>query len=121
MQRRILLLPLIWAAYGIGEVLVLSFLFGPVINNIPFGSDDKPIGGSYLPVLFFNFAALLGMIGLSLYALGIVNIDLSNRKTRNEFIAVGVLAASGVGLFYIPVLFFVSVVTLVYLLAVMID
>ena len=121
MQKRVLLLPLIWAAYGIGEVLVLNFLFGPVVKSIPFGSDDKPIGGSYLPVLFFNFAALLGMIGLSLYALGMVNIDLSNRKTRNEFLAVGVLAASGVGLFYIPILFFVSIVSLIYLLAVMID
>ena len=121
MQRRTLLLPLVWAAYGIGEVLILNFLFGPVVNNIPFGSDDKPIGGSYLPVLFFNFAALLGMIGLSLYALGIVNIDLSNKKTRNEFIAVGILAFSGIGLFYIPLLFFVSIVTLVYLLAVIID
>ena len=121
MQRRMLLLPLVWAAYGIGEVLILNFLFGPVVNNIPFGSDDKPIGGSYLPVLFFNFAALLGMIGLSLYALGIVNIDLSSKKTRNEFIAVGILAVSGIGLFYIPLLFFVSIVTLVYLLAVIID
>ncbi len=100
---------------------MLNFLFGPILNNIPFGSDDKPIGGSYLPVLFFNFAALLGMIGLSLYSLGIVNIDLSNRKTRNEFIAVGVIAASGIGLFYLPILFFVSIAALVYLLAVMID
>ncbi len=121
MQKRILLLPLIWAAYGIGEVLVLNYLFGPIITNIPYAPNDKPIGGSYLPVLFFNFAALLGMIGLTLYALGIVNIDVSNRKTRNEFIAVGALAVSGILLFYIPVFFFVSIAALVYLLAVAID
>ncbi len=121
MQRRLLLLPFIWAAYGIGEVLVLTFLFGPIINSIPFFGNDKPIGGSYLPVLFFNFAALLGMIGLSLYALGIVNIDLSTKKTRNEFLAVGVLAVSGLLLFYVPIFFFVSIATLVYLLAVAID
>ena len=121
LQKRIMFLPLVWAAYGIGEVLVLNYLFGPVLNNLPYSSNDKPIGGSYLPVLFFNFGALLGMIGLSLYALGIVNISLSNRKTRNEFIAVGVLAVSGILLFYLPIFFFVSVAALVYLLAVMID
>ncbi len=114
-------MPLIWTAFGIGEVLALNYLFGPILNNLPYGPNDKPIGGSYLPALFFNFAALLVMIGLSLYALGIVNIDLSNRKTRNEFIAVGVIAASGIGLFYLPILFFVSIAALVYLLAVMID
>ena len=121
MVKRILLLPLIWVAYGIGEVLVLSYLFGPIINSIPYIGNDKPIGGSYLPVLFFNFAALLGMIGLSLYALGIVNIDFASKKTRNEFIAAGILAVSGILLFYVPVLFFVSVAALVYLLAVAID
>ena len=121
MQRRILLLPLVWAAYGIGEVFMLGYLFGPIINNLPYSPNDKPIGGSYLPVLFFNFASLLGMIGLSLYALGVVNVDFSNKKTRNDFIAVGVLAISGILLFYVPILFFISVAALVYLLAVMID
>ncbi len=121
MQKRILLLPVIWAAYGIGEVLVLTFLFGPIINSLPYVPNDKPIGGSYLPVLFFNLAALLGMIGLSLYALGIVDIDLSSKKTRNEFFAVGILAVSGILLFYVPIFFFVSIAALVYLLAVTID
>ncbi len=121
MQRRILLLPVVWAAYGIGEVFILNFLFGPVVNSLPYVPNDKPIGGSYLPVLFFNFAALLGMIGLSLYALGIVDIDMSNKKTRNELVAVGILAVSGILLFYVPILFFVSIAALVYLLAVTID
>ncbi len=121
MQKRILLLPLLWVAYGLGEVLVLNYLFGPILNSLPYVPNDKPIGGSYLPALFFNVAAFLGMIGLSLYSLGIVNIDFSNKKTRNEFIAVGVLVVSGILLFYIPVLFFVSIVALVYLLAVTID
>lgn len=121
MQKRIMLLPLVWAAYGIGEVVALTYLFGPIVNSIPFISNDKPIGGSYLPVLFFNFAALLGMIGLSLYALGIVDIDMSSKKTRNEFVAVGILAVSGILLFYVPIFFFVSIADLVYILAVAID
>ncbi len=121
MQKRIFMLPLVWTAFGFGEVLALNYLFGPIVNNLPYGANDKPIGGSYLPVLFFNFAALLGMIALSLYALGIVNIDVSSKKTRNEFIAVAALAVSGILLFYIPVFFFVSIAALVYLLAVAID
>jgi len=66
LQRRILLLPLIWGLFGIGDVLALTYLYGPILGSIPFPANDKPIGGSYLPVLFFNFAALMAVIGLSL-------------------------------------------------------
>ncbi len=121
MQKRILALPLVWAAFGIGEVLALNYLFGPIVNDLPYASNDKPIGGSYLPVLFFNVAALFAMFGLSLWSLGFWNIDLSSRKTRIDFAALAVVLVSGVLLFYTPIAFFTVIVALIYLLAVNID
>jgi hypothetical protein len=121
MQKRIFLLPLIWGAFGLGEVVALNYLFGPVLNYLPYPPNDKPIGGSYLPVLFFNVAALLLVFGLSLYSLGIWNIDLSNRRTRTELLALGVLLGSMILVFYAPIFFFSAIVALVYLLAVNID
>ena len=121
MQRRILLLPLIWGAFGIGEVLGLSFLYGPIIASIPFPGNDKPIGGAYLPVLFFNFAALIIVIGLSLYSLGIWNVDFSNRKVKIDIIALGVMLASGISIFYYAIFLFPLAVALVYFLATNVD
>ncbi|OLD55086.1 hypothetical protein AUI46_06265 [archaeon 13_1_40CM_2_52_13] len=121
MQKRILLLPLIWGAFGIGEVLILGYLFGPIVNNIPFPQNDKPIGGSYLPALFFSFAAILAVLGLSLYSLGIWNIDLSDRKVKTDIAALGVMFASGILVFYYAIFLFPLAVALVYFLATNID
>lgn len=121
MQRRVLLLPVIWGAFGIGEVLALSYFFGPIINNIPYATNDKPIGGSYLPALFFNAATLLGVFALSLYALGIWNIDLSNRKTRIDLIALGVLLTSGILIFTTAIALFPIIVVLLYFMATNIE
>ena len=121
LQRRILILPLIWGAYGIGEVLILNFLYGPLVNNIPFPANDKPIGGSYLPVLFFNFAALIALLGFSLYSLGIWNIGLSSRKVRADFVALGVMFASGILVFYYAIFLFPLAAALVYFLATNIE
>ena len=121
LQRRILLLPLIWGVFGIGEVLVLNYLYGPLVNNIPFPANDKPIGGSYLPALFFNFAALIAMIGLSLYSLGIWNVDFSNRRVRTDIVALGVMLASGILVFYYAIFLFSLAAALVYLLATNIE
>jgi len=121
LQRRILILPLIWGAYGIGEVLILNFLYGSLVNNIPFPANDKPIGGSYLPVLFFNFAALIALLGFSLYSLGIWNIDLSSRKVRADFVALGVMFASGILVFYYAIFLFPLAAALVYFLATNIE
>jgi hypothetical protein len=112
---------LIWGAYGIGEVLVLNYLYGPIVSSIPFSGNDKPIGGSYLPVLFFNFAALIAVLGFSLYSLGIWNVDFSSRKTRTDFVALGVMFVSGVFIFSYPILLFPLAATLVYFLATNID
>jgi len=117
LQRRILLLPLIWGIFGIGEVVGLTYLYGSIASNIPFPSNDKPIGGSYLPVLFFNFAGLMVVIGLSLYSLGIWNVDFSSRKVRTDFVALGVMFASGILVFYYAIFLFPLAVALVYFLA----
>jgi len=121
LQRRILLLPLIWGAYGIGEVLVLTYLYGPLVNSIPYPANDKPIGGSYLPVLFFNFAALAALLGFSLYSLGVWDIDLSSRKVRTDLVALGVMFASGILVFYYAIFLFPLAVALVYFLATNIE
>ena len=121
MQRRILLLPLIWGAFGIGEVLSLNYLYGPIVNSIPFPANDKPIGGSYLPVLFFNFAALVAVLSLSLYTLGVWNIDFSNRKVKTDIAALGVMFASGILVFYYAIFLFPLAVALIYFLATNID
>lgn len=121
MQKRILLLPLIWGVFGLSEVVVVNYLLGPVVNDLPYGANDKPIGGSYLPVLAFNVIGVFVMIGLSLYSLGIWNADWANRKTRMDFVAVGVLFGSLIGVFYYAILVFPAVVALLYLLASNID
>jgi len=121
MQKRILLLPLIWGIFGISDVVVVQYLFGPIVNSLPYPPNDKPIGGSFLPVLAFNGIAILVVIGLSLYSLGVWNVDWANRKTRTEFVAVGVLFGSLMAVFYYPIFVFSAVVALVYLLAVNID
>jgi hypothetical protein len=121
LQIRILLLPLIWGVFGIGEVLVLSYLYGPVATNIPYPANDKPIGGSYLPVLFFNFGALIAVISFSLYSLGIWNIDFSSRKIRIDLVAFAVMFASGMLVFYYAIFLFPLAVALVYFLATNIE
>jgi len=121
MQKRILMLPLIWGFFGLGEVLVLGYLYGPIATTIPFPANDKPIGGSYLPALFFNFAVLTTVLGFSLYALGIWNIDFTNRKVRTDITALGVMFASGILVFYYPIFLFPLAVALVYFLATNIE
>ena len=121
MQIRILLLPLIWGAFGIGEVLALNYLFGPVASNIPYPANDKPIGGSYLPVLFFNVGALVAVISFSLYSLGIWNIDFSSRKVRTDITALGIMFASGILVFYYAIFLFPLAGALVYFLATNIE
>lgn len=121
MQKRILLLPLIWGAFGLSEVVAVNYLLGSLVNNLPYPTNDKPIGGAYLPVLGFNAIALIIVIGLSLYSVGIWNFDWTNRQTRIEFVALGVLFGSVVAVFYYPIFLFSAVVALIYLLASNID
>jgi len=121
MQRRLLILPIVWAAYGVGEVVILNYLFGPILNQLPYIINDKPIGGSYFPALFFNVFAFLAMLGLSLWALGIVEVDWNDPKTQRQFGALAVLCGSGFLVFYLPIFLAPLSVSLVYLLAVNIE
>ena len=121
MQKRILMLPIIWGLYGIGEVVILNYLFGPILNSLPYIPNDKPIGGSYFPALFFNLAALFAMIGLSLWATGFMTVDWNNPRTRREVGALAVLCGSGFMVFYAPIFLAPLIVSLVYLLAVNIE
>ena len=120
MQKRIMLLPIIWGAYGIGEVLALNYFFGPIINdlaNFQYPINDKPIGGAYLPALFFNVAALLAMLGLSLWAVGVLDVDFTSPKFRRDIIALGVMLGSGMLVFTSAIFLFPLIATLVYFLA----
>ena len=101
--------------------MALNYLFGPIADSIPFPANDKPIGGSFLPVLFFNFAMLMILIALSLYSLGIWNIDMSSRKGRTDAMALGVMFVSGIFIFSYAILLFPLVITVIYLLATNID
>ena len=121
MQRRLFLLPLVWGAFGIGEVLILNYLFGPVASNVAYPSNDKPIAGSYLPALFFNFGALVALLGFSLYSLGIWDIDFSNRKVRTDIAALAVMFVSGVLIFSSALFLFPLTAALVYFLATNIE
>jgi hypothetical protein len=121
MQKRILLLPLIWGGYGLSEVFGLSYVFGPILNSLPYPQNDKPISGSYLPALAFNVGALLILIGLSLYSLGIWNLDFSSRKNRIDLVALMVSTGSLFLLFYNALFLFPAVASLVYLLATNLD
>ncbi len=121
MQRRMLLLPLVWAAFGIGEVYALRYLFGDIVNITPTVANDKPIGGSVLPVLFFNSAVLLTAISLSLYAVGMWKVDLSTRRTRMNIGALAILLVSGFLLWHTPIALFTALVSLGYFLAVNVE
>jgi len=121
LEKRLLLLPLAWAVFGTGEVYALRFLLGPILNIAPTIPNDKPIGGAIFPVLFFNVAAVLGVLSVSLYCLGIWTIDLSRRKDKADLGALLVLVTGGLLLWYIPLAFFFVVASIIYLLAVNIE
>jgi hypothetical protein len=121
LERRLLLLPITWAAFGLGEVYGLRFLLGPVLNVVPTSANDKPIGGSIFPVLFFNVAAVLVVLGVSLYSVGIWKVELSGRKERADLAALVVLFVGGMLLWYAPVAIFFVVAAIIYLLATNIE
>lgn len=117
MQKRILLLPVIWGVFGLGLVEGLTFIYGPILNDLPYGPNDKPIGGSYLPALFFTVTVLLAMIMLSLYSLGIWQVDLSSRKSRADLTALAVMSVSGMLIFTSALALFPLAGSLVYFMA----
>lgn len=121
MEKRLAILPVAWAIFGLGEVYGLRLLLGPIVNIAPTIPNDKPIGGSIFPVLFFEVAAVLGILAVSLYSLGFWQIDLSRRKDKADLGALIVLVIGGLLLWYVPVAFFFVIGSIVYLLAVNIE
>jgi len=121
LEKRLFLLPLAWVVFGLGLVYGLRFLLGPIVSIVPTISNDKPIGGSIFSVLFFSVAAVLGVLAVSLYSLGVWNVDLSKRKDKADLGALLVLVTGGLLLWYVPLAFFAVVASIVYLLAVNIE
>ena len=121
MKKRLLLLPLIWAAFGIGMVEGLNYILGPIINDLPYTINDKPIGGSYLPALFFVLGSLGAMLALSLYSLGIWEFNLSARKSRMDLTALVVMIVSGLLVFTSALALVPLIGSLVYFLATNIE
>ncbi|HEY4657368.1 MAG TPA: hypothetical protein VIH34_02670 [Candidatus Bathyarchaeia archaeon] len=121
MQKRLLILPITWLSFGLVEVVALRYLFGPIADIAPATPNDKPIGGSVLPVLFFNVAILSIVIAASLYSLGAWRVDLSSRKTRMNLLALSVLFLSGFLLWYSPIALFSGLASLVYFLSVNVE
>ncbi len=108
-------------AFGIGEVYALRYLFGDIVNHVPFTPNDKPIGGSVLNVLFFQVSVLLGLFAITLYSVGFWKVDFSSRKSRADILALSVLLGSGFLLWYTALALFTAVVALVYFLAVSLE
>ncbi len=117
LERRILILPVAWALYGLLLVFGLQTLLGTIPQNLPYPPNDKPIGGSELPVLFFNATTIIAMVLLTLYSTGYWTPDLSSNRAKLELGSVAVLLLSGFMLWYYPVFVFTAVAAVVLLMA----
>ena len=121
LEERLLLLPIAWVVFGLGLVYGLRFLLGPIVNIVPTIPNDKPIGGAIFPVLFFSLAMILGVLSVSFYSVGVWNPDMSRRKDQADLIALTVLIAGGILLWYQPIAFAFVIGAIIYLLAVNIE
>ncbi len=116
-----MILPVAWALYGLLLVFGIRAILGSIINDLPYPFNDKPIGGSVLPLLFFNVTAILGIVLLSLYSVGYWKPSLSSAKSRIELGSVGILLLSGFMLWYSPIFLFTSIASIVVLMALNIE
>ena len=121
MERRVLILPVAWGLYGLLLFFGLQYLFGPIAQNVPYIPNDKPTGGSVLPVLFFNVAAIMGIITITLYSVGFWTPNLSSRQAKIEFGMVCVFLASGFLAWYSGIFLFTGAAAIVALMAVNIS
>ncbi len=116
-----MILPVAWALYGLLLIFGLQTLLGTITNRLPYNPTDKPIGGSVLPVLFFNVSAIIGMVLLTLYSTSYWTPNLSTRRAKLELGSVGVLLLSGFMLWYYPVFVFIAVAAIVLLMAINLE
>jgi hypothetical protein len=116
-----MLLPVIWGAFGIGEVLVLQYLLNPIASAFPTVGNDKPISGSLLPFLFISTGMVLIVLGVSLYSIGYWEPTLSTRKAKIDIAVLAIFVISGLLIFYTPFALFPLVLTGFYFLAVNLE
>lgn len=121
MEKRLALLPVSWAAFGLAMPYGLRALLGPIVNIVPTVPNDKPIGGAVFPVLFYSAAMVLVVLSVSFYSVGVWNVNLSKRKDQADLTAVGAVLAGGFLLWYSPIGFFLVILAIIYLLAVNIE
>ncbi len=112
-----MLLPLIWGAFGIGEVLTLQYLLNSVSLAFPTPGNDKPISGSLLPFLFISAAMVLIVLGASLYSIGYWKPTLSTRRAKIDITVLAIFVISGLLIFYTPFALFPLILTGFYFLA----
>jgi hypothetical protein len=112
-----MLLPVIWGAFGIGEVLFLQYLLNPITSTFPEPVNDKPISGSLLPFLFVSTAMVLIVLGVSLYSIGYWEPTFSTRKAKIDITVLAIFVVSGLLIFYTPFALFPLVLTGFYFLA----
>ncbi len=70
-----------------------------------------------MPVLFFNAAAIIGVVLVTLYATGFWRPNLSSRRSKVELGSVGILLASGIMLWYDAIFLFTAIASIVILMA----
>lgn len=116
-----MILPVAWGLYGLLLFFGLQYLFGPIAQIVPYGGNDKPIGGSVMPVLFFNVAAIMGIITITLYSTGFWTPNLSSRQAKIEFGMVGIFLASGFLAWYSGIFLFTGAAAIVGLMAININ
>ena len=116
-----MLLPVIWGAFGIGEVLALQYLLNPIMSAFPAPGNDKPISGSLLPFLFISTALAMIVLGVSLYSIGYWEPNFSTRKAKIDITVLSIFVISGLLIFYTPFALFPLVLTGFYFLAVNLE
>ena len=121
LERRLLVLPIVWALYGLLLFYGIQYLLGPIANSIPYSPNDKPIGGSELPIMFFNVSAIIGIISATLYSVGYWRPNMSSNQSKIELAAVGTFLLSGFMVWYSPAFLFSAVAAIVALAAVNIE
>ena len=121
LERRLVLLPIAWAAFGLAMPYGLRALLGPIVNIVPTVPNDKPIGGAVFPVLFYSAAMVLVVLSVSFYSVGVWNLNLSRRKDQADLTALAAVLLGGFLLWYSPIGFVLVILAIIYLLAVNIE
>lgn len=121
MEKRLVILPIAWAAFGLAMPYGLRALLGPIVNIVPTVPNDKPIGGAVFPVLFYSAAMVLVVLSVSFYSVGVWNLNFSRRKDQADLTALAAVLVGGFLLWYSWIGFLLVILGIIYLLAVNIE